>query len=120
MQDLAKLVFATSILWMYFFWSQYLVIWYGNVPIETRFVLARFFEDPWRAPGHLRPSSSAGSSRSRYLLGRLTGRPPEGHRILVAISCLSLTAIFIERIVLVLPVDAPAGQRGRTARPTSC
>src|SRR5262249_55525903 len=26
-QDLAKLVFATSILWMYFFWSQYLVIW---------------------------------------------------------------------------------------------
>ncbi|MFQ5521519.1 MAG: hypothetical protein ACE5FK_08985, partial [Candidatus Methylomirabilia bacterium] len=26
-QDVAKLVFATSILWMYFFWSQYLVIW---------------------------------------------------------------------------------------------
>ena len=48
MQDLAKLVFATSVLWMYFFWSQYLVIWYGNVPIETRYVLARFFADPWR------------------------------------------------------------------------
>ena len=102
MQDLAKLVFAMSILWMYFFWSQYLVIWYGNVPIETRYVLARFFADPWRCLaivaffiGWVIPFS--------YFLGRLTGRPPEGHRVLVVISCLSLAAMFIERIVLVLP-----------------
>src|SRR5213592_3768710 len=46
-QDVAKLQFAMSIMWMYFFWSQYLVIWYGNVPIETRFVVKRFFEQPW-------------------------------------------------------------------------
>jgi hypothetical protein len=102
MQDLAKLVFTTSILWMYFFWSQYLVIWYGNVPIETRYVLARFFADPWRLLsilafliGWLIPFC--------YLLGRLTGRPPEGHRILVGVSSLALLAIFLERIVLVLP-----------------
>jgi hypothetical protein len=108
MQDLAKLVFATSIVWMYFFWSQYLVIWYGNVPIETRYVLARLFEDPWRSLaicaffiGWVIPFS--------YLLGRLTGRPPEGHRVLVAISCLSLIAIFLERIVLVLPSTAQPG-----------
>jgi Ni/Fe-hydrogenase subunit HybB-like protein len=108
MQDLAKLVFATSIVWMYFFWSQYLVIWYGNVPIETRYVLDRLFADPWRRLaicaffiGWVVPFS--------YLLGRLTGRPPEGHRILVAISCLSLTAIFIERIVLVLPSTVHPG-----------
>jgi hypothetical protein len=113
MQDLAKLVFATSILWMYFFWSQYLVIWYGNVPIETRYVLARLFQDPWRTfaicaffIGWLIPFS--------YFLGRLTGRPPEGHRLLVAVSCLSLVAIFLERIVMVLPstlqgVTAPYG-----------
>jgi hypothetical protein len=101
-QDLAKLVFATSIFWMYFFWSQYLVIWYGNVPIETRFVVARFFEDPYRALalaafflGWLIPFA--------YLLGRLTGRPPESHRVLIGICCLSLLAIFLERIVLVFP-----------------
>ena len=108
MQDLAKLVFTASILWMYFFWSQYLVIWYGNVPIETRYVLARFFADPWRLLaicaffiGWLVPFS--------YLLGRLTGRPPEGHRVLVGVSCLSLTAIFLERIVLVLPSTVQPG-----------
>ncbi|MBI3455874.1 MAG: hypothetical protein HY002_08830 [Candidatus Rokubacteria bacterium] len=101
-QDLAKLVFATSILWMYFFWSQYLVIWYGNVPIETRYVIARFFADPWRGLavaafliGWLIPFS--------YLLVRLTGRPPESHRLLVGVACLSLLAIFLERIVLVYP-----------------
>jgi hypothetical protein len=102
MQDLAKLVFATSILWMYFFWSQYLVIWYGNVPIETRFVAARFFQDPWRVLaitacviGWIVPFV--------YLLGRLTGRPPERHGALVAIAGLSLLAMFIERTVLVYP-----------------
>jgi hypothetical protein len=110
MQDLAKLMFATSVLWMYFFWSQYLVIWYGNVPIETRYVLTRFFSDPWRSLalcaffiGWVVPFC--------YLLGRLTGRPPEGHRILVGVACLSLTAIFLERIVLVLPSTLPLAVR---------
>ncbi len=108
MQDLAKLVFATSIVWMYFFWSQYLVIWYGNVPVETRYVLARFFADPWRVLaiaafviGWLIPFA--------YLLGRLTGRPPESHRLLVAISLFTLVAVFLERLVLVLPSTARAG-----------
>ena len=78
MQDLAKLVFATCILWIYFFWSQYLVIWYGNVPVETRYVLQRFFSDPWRMPGRSRVLPRLGASRSPYFLGRLTGRPPEG------------------------------------------
>src|SRR4029453_12579079 len=46
-QDVAKLQFAMSILWMYFFWSQYIVIWYGNVPVETRFFVERVFLQPW-------------------------------------------------------------------------
>jgi hypothetical protein len=111
MQDLAKLVFALGILWMYFFWSQYLVIWYGNVPIETRYVLQRFFADPWRILaivaffiGWVIPFS--------YFLGRLTGRPPEGHRVLVVISSLALIAIFLERVVLVLPSTIQPGRAG--------
>jgi Ni/Fe-hydrogenase subunit HybB-like protein len=112
-QDLAKLVFAMSIMWMYFFWSQYLVIWYGNVPIETRFLVARFFHDPYRVLawtaffiGWIIPFG--------YLLGRLTGRPPESHRILVGVSCLSLTAIFLERVVLVFASVTPTIGFGAT------
>ena len=101
-QDVAKLMFATSILWMYFFWSQYLVIWYGNVPVETKFFIRRFFQDPWRTLafvifiiGWLIPFA--------YLLKRLTGRPPARHGPLVFVACLALVAIFLERIMLVFP-----------------
>ncbi|MBI4562412.1 MAG: hypothetical protein HY724_10245, partial [Candidatus Rokubacteria bacterium] len=98
----AKLVFATSILWMYFFWSQYLVIWYGNVPVETKFFIQRFFKAPWRelafvilVAGWLIPFA--------YLLKRLTGRPPARHGPLVLVACLALAAIFLERMMLVFP-----------------
>jgi len=101
-QDVAKLVFAMSVMWMYFFFSQYLVIWYGNIPVETRFFLRRFFEDPWRTlafvifiVGWLIPFS--------YLLKRLTGRPPSAHRPLVVILFMGWTAIFLERVLLVFP-----------------
>ncbi len=39
--DLGKMIFAFSIFWMYLFWSQYFVIWYGNIPEETGFLVDR-------------------------------------------------------------------------------
>lgn len=41
MHDVGKMLFAFSIFWMYLFFSQYLVIWYGNLPEETQFFEAR-------------------------------------------------------------------------------
>jgi hypothetical protein len=101
-QDVAKLQFAMSIMWMYFFWSQYLVIWYGNVPVETRFFVRRFFVQPWQTlawvvlvVGWLIPFV--------YLLKRLTGRPPERHAPLFIIALFGLVAIFLERVLVVFP-----------------
>jgi hypothetical protein len=101
-QDVAKLQFAMSIMWMYFFWSQYLVIWYGNVPIETRFFLKRVFVQPWQSlgwvvliVGWLIPFG--------YLLVRLTGRPPQRHTLLVVVAVMGLVAIFLERVFVVFP-----------------
>jgi hypothetical protein len=105
-QDVAKLQFALSIMWMYFFWSQYLVIWYGNVPVETRFFLRRLFVDPWRSlawvilvTGWLLPFA--------YLLKRLTGRPPVRHTPLLVVATLGLVAIFLERIFVIFPSVSP-------------
>ena len=105
-QDVAKLQFAMSIMWMYFFWSQYLVIWYGNVPIETRFFVRRFFVQPWNAVawivlilGWLIPFA--------YLLKRLTGRPPQRHGPLFLVAVLGLVAIFLERVLVVVPSVSP-------------
>jgi hypothetical protein len=101
-QDVAKLQFAMSIMWMYFFWSQYLVIWYGNVPVETRFFVRRFFVQPWQTlawvvlvVGWLIPFI--------YLLKRLTGRPPQRHAPLFIIALFGLVAIFLERVLVVFP-----------------
>jgi hypothetical protein len=45
------MIFAFSIFWMYLFFSQYLVIWYGNLPEETGFFQARlgteFLQSTW-------------------------------------------------------------------------
>ncbi len=41
LHDLGKMIFAFSIFWMYLFFAQYLVIWYGNLPEETQFFEAR-------------------------------------------------------------------------------
>jgi hypothetical protein len=51
MHDLGKMLFAFSVFWMYLFFSQYIVIWYGNLPEETQFFQTRlgsqFLQDTW-------------------------------------------------------------------------
>src|SRR3990170_2319920 len=46
--NLGKLLLAFSLLWIYLFGSQYLVIWYGNLPNEISFILARTESDTWK------------------------------------------------------------------------
>ncbi len=41
LHDLGKYLFAFSILWMYLWFSQYLLIWYGNIPEETVYFIQR-------------------------------------------------------------------------------
>jgi hypothetical protein len=41
MHDIGKLVFGMAIFWMYLFFAQYLVIYYGNLPEETGFLRDR-------------------------------------------------------------------------------
>jgi hypothetical protein len=99
-QDVTKLTFSLSIVWMYFFFSQYLIIWYGNVPNETRFFVLGFLQQPWGRlawaifiVGWLIPFS--------YLLKRLTGRPPTRHKVLTVILWMGWIAIFFERVLVV-------------------
>lgn len=47
--DLGKLLFAFCVVCADFFYVQFLVIWYGNLPEETRYVIARVVLDPWAA-----------------------------------------------------------------------
>lgn len=39
--DIGKWVFATSFLWSYLFFSQYMLIWYANIPEEVTYYVTR-------------------------------------------------------------------------------
>ena len=41
LHDLGKLLFAFSTFWMYIWFSQYMLIWYANIPEETTYYLIR-------------------------------------------------------------------------------
>jgi len=41
LHDLGKLLFAFSTFWMYIWFSQYLLIWYANIPEETIYFIKR-------------------------------------------------------------------------------
>src|SRR6266571_4236847 len=48
--DLGKLCFGFTVFWAYLMWSQFLVIWYGNLPEETYFIFYRL-TGAWRPVG---------------------------------------------------------------------
>jgi hypothetical protein len=45
--DVGKLFFAFCLLWADFFYVQLTVIWYGNIPEETHYVIERTVMVPW-------------------------------------------------------------------------
>ena len=47
LHDIGKLFFAFCLLWADFFYVQLMVIYYGNIPEETYYVIARTMLAPW-------------------------------------------------------------------------
>jgi hypothetical protein len=46
--DIGKLYFAFCLVWADFFYVQLVVIWYGNIPEETAYVIERVMMVPWK------------------------------------------------------------------------
>ncbi|GAB6908412.1 MopC [Desulfosarcina cetonica] len=47
--DIGKLFFAFCLVWADFFYAQFVVIWYGNIPEETSYIIERTMATPWNA-----------------------------------------------------------------------
>jgi len=47
--DIGKLFFAFCLVWGDFFYVQLVVIWYGNIPEETAYLIERTITPPWNA-----------------------------------------------------------------------
>lgn len=125
MHDLGKMIFAFSVFWMYLFWSQYLVIWYGNLPEETSFLLKRLGDQFLVEQGNVgwewnfswaRLSSAPYGWLSMIvwaccwvvpfwvLLGQ---RPKRTPAILGSVALVVMIGFWLERNVLVWPSLAP-------------
>jgi hypothetical protein len=116
--DLGKMVFAFSIFWMYLFWSQYLVIWYGNLPEETHFIKDRlgpqFLMDTWTFVASRLEAPYVKLTLTTWaccwvipfwtLLGQ---RPKRTGWFLASISTIVAFGFWLERNVLVWPSLQP-------------
>jgi hypothetical protein len=49
LRKLSLLLFGFAPFWIYLLWSQYIVMWYGDLPFLARVVRARFVNLPWLA-----------------------------------------------------------------------
>jgi len=108
--DMGKLLFGLLVLWTYLLWSIFLPIWYGNVPEESRALLAR-----WRGPW--KPVSVAVLvlvSAGPFWL--LFAEPLKRRRATLAVGASAvLLGLFAERFLLVLPSLSFAGGAGAFA-----
>ncbi|MFS8637684.1 MAG: hypothetical protein FWJ74_06330 [Gemmatimonadota bacterium] len=96
--DLGKLQFAFCVFWAYLFWSQYLVIWYGQIPWEQAFFVARLGE----------PYGGLALTVLLFIFvfpffGLLGATPKKRPPILATFAALVLLGLWLERYLLIYP-----------------
>lgn len=96
--DVGKIIFSFCIFWVYLFWSQYLPIWYANMPEETWWVFIRF-EEPWR-------TLSFAVFFMIFVIpffGMMNKTSKTNPLLLMSFTLLIMAGVWLERHVLVMP-----------------
>ncbi len=103
MHDLGKMVFAFSIFWVYLLFAQYIVIWYGDLPVETFFIVQRVHHMPWS------PLSVACVVLIWAIpfCALMSVRAKQTVWVLGPVAALGLIGMWLERYVLVVPSLSP-------------
>jgi Ni/Fe-hydrogenase subunit HybB-like protein len=99
LHDLGKLCFGFTVFWAYLFFSQFLVIWYGNLPEETSFLFLRMAADPWR-------EISAAMVVLVFVVpfwGLISVSAKKTPAILSTFAVISLLGLWVDRYVLTVP-----------------
>jgi len=104
--DLGKLIFGFGLLTGDFFYAQFLVIWYGNLPEETQYVILRVREAPWGVLAWTVLVAAFAVPFFVLLNRKIKMRPIP----MIVLSVVILAGMWLERLLLV----APALWKGRT------
>jgi Ni/Fe-hydrogenase subunit HybB-like protein len=97
--DLGKLVFAFCLLTAYFFWAQYLVTWYGNLPEEIGFFMRRFQDPSWR----WLTWAAIALTFAVPFLALLSQRTKQSSSVLCFVAVIALFGMWLERYLLIVP-----------------
>jgi hypothetical protein len=103
MHDFGKMVFAFSVFWVYLLFAQYIVIWYGDLPVETFFIVQRVHHMPW-SPLSVACLILIWAIPFIVLMSQRTKKTPS---VLGTVAALGLVGMWLERYVLVVPSLSP-------------
>jgi len=103
MHDFGKMVFAFSVFWVYLLFAQYIVIWYGDLPVETFFIVQRVHHMPW-SPLSVACLILIWAIPFIVLMSQRTKKTPA---VLGTVAALGLVGMWLERYVLVVPSLSP-------------
>jgi hypothetical protein len=98
LHDLGKLGFGFTVFWGYLFFSQYIVIWYGLLPLEQSFVVHRFMP-PFRIIAQL-------VGLLVFVIpffGLMGVTPKRTPAIFATFASISLLGLWLERYLLIYP-----------------
>ena len=99
LHNLGKLLFAFCFLSLDFFWSQFLTIWYGNLPEETPFILRRIRAAPWADVSAMVLLFLFATPFVALLFKRIK----RDARTLATVGLLVVVMVWVERFLLVAP-----------------
>jgi hypothetical protein len=103
MHDFGKMVFAFSGFWVYLVFAQYIVIWYGDLPVETFFIVQRVHHMPW-SPLSVACLLLIWAIPFIVLMSQRSKKTPW---VLGTVATLGLLGMWLERYVLVVPSLSP-------------
>jgi hypothetical protein len=99
LHDLGKLLFAFCLFTGYLFYVQFLVIWYGNLPEETKYIILRVRFSPWEPLGW----TVLGMISILPFLVLLRRKWKMNPAVMIPISLVVLGGMWLERFILVAP-----------------
>jgi len=99
LHKLGKLLLGFCLMTGDFFYTQYLVIWYGNLPEETGFIIARINFQPWHT---LAVTVLFVAFIIPFLL-LLSSRIKRKHPAMLALCLVIFSGMWLERFLLVVP-----------------
>ena len=96
---MGKLLLGFCMLTGDFFYSQFLVIWYGNLPEETKYVILRVRQEPWAPLAWTVLVICFGIPFIILLSRKIKSQP----KPMMALSALILVGMWLERFLLIAP-----------------